>query len=84
METLTKLRLLAPKGAVVAAELLHAADHDLTDATFRTDEAALGQAWEMSKQQAIARELLIDEARRSLALPRGLPIPHPSSASARR
>jgi hypothetical protein len=74
-DALTKIRLLASRSVVQAAEGLHRADEAVVEAVLSDGRPAPEHEWErLRAKQKIARELLISEAREVLGLDKGAPI----------
>lgn len=74
-DALTKLRLLATRPVVQAAEKLHIADEAVVQAVLGSAGPVPEPEWRRARaQQKAARELLIDEARKMLQLEGGAEI----------
>jgi hypothetical protein len=74
-DALTKLRLLAARPVVQAAEKLHSADEAVVETVLGDGGPAPEPEWRSARaQQKIAREQLINEARKMLQLNKGAEI----------
>ena len=74
-DTLTHLRILAPRDVVSAAEQLHLLDARVSAAALGSDPLPDAEAWnEMRRAQRAARAAMLAEIRKSLGLDEAAPI----------
>lgn len=77
MQTLTRLRLLAPASLIAAAEELHTADHEVTTYASEVPDADVGPAWQdLRQRQRSAREAVIVHGRTAIGVGNGAAIGH--------
>lgn len=72
LAVLTRLRLIAPSGVVVAAERLREADYQVHRALLQAQTMPTEESWKLLRdEQRAARSDLLEQARRTLDLDRG-------------